>query len=491
MSEGTGNIKNKAVNGFKWGLIDNVSNYGIAFLVGLILANLLSPEEFGILATITIFINISLTIIDGGFATALIRKINCTENDYNTVFYSNLIFSVFLMLILIIGAPSIASYFNQPVIKEIIITMSIILIINACSIIPKTILVKRIDFKSQAFVSLASTVISGIIGIIMAIMGYGVWSMVAQQICRQFVFTLCIWCVISWKPRLIFSVASFKELFGFGIKLLFANLINSIFKDIFLVIIGKIYSSKDLGYYNRAEQFNLMISSNLSIIIQKVSLPTLSQFKNDFERMRFMYRKFTFFSAIITFPLVFGLAAAAKPVICILVGDKWLPSVVLLQIILVYGAIYPFQILNLNVLNIKKRSDLLLRLEVLKKFLFIPVIMVGYLFSLKSMLVAAVIYYYIEFFINGWFSKKLIGYSTINQVVDLMPIYLISIIISLIVWTYTFLELSNIIVLLLQVFTAYILYNIAFNLIGLSEFKEFKQIIKTQVSTFIYRKQNT
>ena len=458
----------------KWGLLDNLANSGITFLVGLVLARMLSPTEFGILGIITIFINLSVVIIDGGFATALIRKPNATQDDYNTVFYVNILVSVVLIGLLCLSARPIASFFDQPLLVYVLPAMSIMLLFNAGSLIQKTILIKQLDFKSQAFVSLVSSISSGVIGITVAYRGYGVWALAAQQISRQLIMMVGLWIANHWFPALRFSTRSFKELFGFGAKLLAANVINSLYKDMFLAVIGKMYSARDLGYYNRADQFNMIFSTNFGQIVQKVSLSSLSQVQDDGERLRNAYRKLVRYTGLFSFAAVFGLAAIAKPLIVTLIGEKWLPSVYLLQIMSLYAAIYPLQQLNLNILNVKKRSDRFLRLEIIKKFLFIPVIAVGFFFELQFMIWAAVLYYYMEFFINGWYSYSLTGYGTWQQVKDLCPMYLISLIISVAVWSLTLTNLPYLPMFLLQIVVAVVFYAVVYAIFGLPEYHEIK-----------------
>lgn len=473
--------KSKTVNGFKWGVIDNFANSGVTFLVGLVLARLLSAEEFGVLGIITIFINLSITIIDGGLATALIRKKNVNELECNTVFYSNLCISIFLMLLLWVSSDFIASFFEQPILSSTLSVMSLVLLINAFSLLPKTILIRNLDFKSQAIFSLVSSLLSGIIGITMAYCGFGVWSLVGQQLSRQ-TFLMCgYWIAGKWRPRWMFSRTCFIDLFGFGSKLLVANLINSIFKDSFLTVIGKIYSPRDLGFYNRAEQFNTILSSNFGQIVRKVSLPSLSQIQDDEVRLRATYRKLMRYIAILSFAAVFTLAAVAEPLIIVLIGEKWLPSVKLLQIMSLYAAIYPLNMLNLNVLNLRRRSDYLLKLEIIKKILFIPVIAVGFFFKLEVMLWAAVIYYYIEFFINGWYSKRLIGYGIFDQVKDLSGVYIISMFVAILVYTMTALSLSNWLILISQLFVSVLLLVIIYKITKQPEVEEIEEYCKTKI----------
>ncbi len=470
-------LRNKTFNGMKWGLLDNLANSGVTFLVGLVLARMLSPVEFGILGIIIIFINLSIVIIDGGFATALIRKPEATTDDYNTVFYVNIMVSGGLMLLLCLAAGNIANFFEQPLLAAVLPVMSMILLFNACSLIQKTILVKQLDFRSQALVSLVSSTTSGIIGIAAAFQGLGVWALALQQISRQFIMMVGLWIANHWFPSLHFSTKSFRELFGFGSKILVANVINSIYKDMFLAVIGKMYTARDLGYYNRAEQFNLIFSNNFGQIVQKVSLSSLSQIQNNAIRFQSALRRMTRYVGLFTFAAVFGLSAIAKPLIVLLIGSKWLPSVYLLQIMSLYAAIYPLQQINLNILNIRKRSDLVLRLEVIKKILFTFVIVVGLFFELQFMIWAAVIYYYIEFFLNSWYSKPLSGYSTWLQIKDLLPLYVISIAVSLCVWTITLTDISYWLMIPLQIFSAVILYLIVYSIIRLPELTEIRNVI--------------
>lgn len=477
----TNNLKQKSLKGFQWAVIDNFANQGIVFLVGIVLANLLSPTEFGIIGLITVFVNLSTTIIDGGFVTALIRKTDADDNDYNTVLYSNLGISVVLMALLIASSSALANLFDQPQLSSLMPVMSIVLLINAFTLIPKTQFVKRIDFRHQALASVIASLSSGVVGIGLALAGYGVWSLAWQQIVRHGVLALGFWLLNDWRPSLCFSYKSFKDLFGFGSRLLAANLINALFKDAFVLVIGKMYSSRSLGFYNRAEQFNLIVSNNLSQVIQRVTMPALSLVQDDKERLQATFRKFLMYSAMLTFALAFGLAAIAKPLILTLINEQWLPCVRLLQIMSLYGALYPLQQLNLNILSVTKHSDYFLRLEVIKKILFIPVIVVGFFLDMEAMIWGAVIYYFIEFRLNSWYAHRLINYSTWQQIRDLAPIYIISISVSFIIWSITLIPISLWLILCLQLGCAPILYYAIYRIIRQPEFTEILQMAKTHL----------
>lgn len=475
-------LKEKASKGAKWSIIDNLANSGITFLVGLVLARLLTPAEFGVIGIITVFIAIAQTIIDGGFSDALIRRVDVSQDDYNTAFYSNIIISFVLMILIWSLAKPIANFFNLPILKDVIPVMSIILIIGSLSIAQRVVLIRKIDFKTQAYISLIASLGSGVIGISMAFLKFGVWSLVAQQLSRQFFIMLFLWIFSTWKPTLKFSFGSFKELFGFGSKILLSNFINTIYKNGFTFIIGKFYSAGQLGQYSRAEQFNLIATNNLTGVIQKVSFPTLSSIQNDRVRLIQLFRKTLIYSAIVTFPVVFGIAAMAKPMVLLLIGDKWQESILYLQIMCSYGILYPLTAVNLNMLNIEGRSDLILKLEIIKKTLFIPLFFIGYYYSITVLLIAVSIYYYIEFIFNTYYSERFFNYGTRKQIKDLIPIFFISLSVSGAVFLFSFVNLPNIIIFFIQISTSIVLYTISLKIFKIKEFYEIVEIVKLQLS---------
>lgn len=360
-------LKHKTVRGVTWSFVDNIANQGITFLVGLVLARLLSPEEYGLIGIIMIFIAVFNSIVDSGFSNALIRKNDATNIDYNTVFITNLLLSVVLFLILFACAPSIGRFFNKLELVPLTRVMGCILIINAFAIIQRTLLVKRVDFKTQTKVSLIASVSSGVIGVCMAFAGLGVWSLVGQQVSRQLLNACFLWYYAKWLPAVQFSLHSFKELFGFGWKLLVSELINTVWKEMYQVIIGKCYSAQMLGQYTRSKQFASIFSSNLTTVIQRVSYPVLSSIQDDKERLKLAYQRVIKVAMLVTFICMIGLAAIAKPMIVVLIGEKWLVAATLLPVICFNMMLYPLHALNLNMLQVQGRSDLFLKLEIAKK----------------------------------------------------------------------------------------------------------------------------
>jgi len=469
-------IKDKAVKGIGWSFVDNVASSGITFLVGLILARLLTPAEYGIMAMIAIFIAVSNSIIDSGFSNALVRKINIQRIDYNTVFFFNLVVSLVMYLLLYIASPAISAFFKEPVLIEIVRVIGWVLVINALAIIPRTIFVRNVDFKTQTKVSLISSITSGIIGIGMALSGFGVWSLVGQQLSRQLLNTIFLWIYCNWRPVFEFSKDSFKELFGFGSKLLLSGLLDTIYKNIYYIIIGRFYTSAQLGQYTRAEQFNMIFSSNLTSVVQRVSYPVLSSIQKDPERLREAYRKVIKSTMLITFACMLGLAAVAKPLILILIGNKWLPAVYLLQIICFSGMLYPLHAINLNILQVKGRSDLFLKLEIIKKIIAIGPIAIGILYGIEYMLLGSVLTSFIAYFLNSYYSANLINYPTLEQIKDILPTFLISLGTALLMWCLTFLDLSEFILLPIQIILGLVVAFILYEKTHLSEYMELKQL---------------
>ena len=469
-------LKNKTVKGVGWSFVDNIASSGVTFLVGLILARLLTPEEYGIMAMITVFIAVSNSIVDSGFSNALIRKVRIESIDYNTVFYFNLIVSFILYILLFFASPSISVFFKEPILVKVVRVIGLVLIINALAIIPRTIFVRDVNFKTQTKVSLISSISSGIVGIGMALAGMGVWSLVGQQLSRQLLNTLFLWIYCKWQPILEFSVKSFKELFGFGSKLLLSGLLNTIYQNIYYIIIGRFYSSSQLGQYTRAEQFNMIFSSNLTSVVQRVSYPVLSSIQEEPERLRDAYRKIIKTTMLITFACMLGLAAVAKSLIIILIGDKWIPAIYFLQIICFSGMLYPLHAINLNILQVKGRSDLFLRLEVIKKIIAVVPIVIGIFYGIEYMLWGGVITSFIAYFLNSYYSARLIDYSALDQIKDILPTFLISFVVSFLMWCTSLLDLSVYFLLPIQLILGILLAFFIYEKLKLPEYLELKQL---------------
>ena len=427
-------LKLKTVSGLIWSFVDTMAGQGISLIVGIILARLLSPREFGLIGMITVFIAVSESFINSGFSSALIRKKDCTDTDYSTVFYFNLVTGAIFYLLLFISAPAISGFFNEPELKAVLQVMGIVLIIDSFTIIQKTILTKRIDFKLQAKISVIASTVSGIVAIIMAFSGFGVWALVAQRVINQGLNSLFLWIWNRWKPLLVFSIKTFKELFGFGSKLLLSGLIDTIYRNVYYLIIGKFFSAQELGFYSRADGFKNLPSQNLNTIVSRVTYPVLSSIQDDIPRLRDNYQKLIRTIMFITFILMLGMAAVAEPMIHTLIGAKWEPAIIYLQMLCFVGMMYPLQALNLNMLQVQGRSDLFLKLEVIKKIIGIPIIVIGIFFGIKMMIAGMMVNTLIAYYLNSYWSGAKIGYSFKKQVKDILPSFILALIMSIFVY---------------------------------------------------------
>mgnify|MGYP001477441880 CR=1 FL=1 len=414
-------LKSKTITGVLWSAVDNFAAQAITFLVGIILARLLTPAEFGLIGMLAIFISVSETFINSGFTNALIRKNDATETDYSTVFYFNLAAGVTLFVILFFTAPYIGRFFNEPQLIPIVRVLAIGLIISSLTIIQRTTLTKRIDFKLQAKISLISGILSGIIAIAMAYKGFGVWSLVVKTLSAQAITSLLLWLWNRWRPTLVFSRKSFKELFSFGSKLLASGLIDTLYQNMYYVIIGKFFSPADLGFFTRAKGFVDLPSTNLDAVMTRVTYPVLSQMQDDKVKLKAGYKRMIKSIMFISSVLLIGMAAIAEPMIITLIGEPWRKAILYLQIISFIGMLYPLHALNLNMLQVLGRSDLFLRLEIIKKIISIPAIVIGVLISIEAMLIGMCFNSLIAYFINSYWSGKFINYPMREQVIDILP----------------------------------------------------------------------
>ena len=470
-------LKQKTLRGLSWSFIDNFVAQAVSFIVGIVLARLVSPAEFGILGYITFFVAISASLVDSGFGSALIRKKDCTTTDCSTVFYFNLTVSFFLYVLLFFGSPKIESFFNVPGLALILRVAGLVLIINALGNIQLTLLIKHIDFKTKTKISVSSDTLAGIIAIILAYKGFGVWSLVCRSLLGQFFTSVLLWFFSNWRPSMIFSIKSFKELFGFGYKLALSGLIDTIFKYIYYPIIGKYFTPTTLGHYTRSQQFVGPFSSILTMNIQRVSFPVLSTIQDDPEKLKMGFRKIMKSTMLITFALMLGLAAIAKPLILILIGEEWLPCVPYLQLMCLSYMLYPLHAMNLNAITVKGRSDLFLKLEIIKKIMYIPLILIGIYLGVFALLIGDIVISFIAYFLNSYFSARLIRYSTRAQIMDVLPLLLVSLCVSALVWCITFLGWNQWATIILQLAAGTVLTVGAYEMMRQSNYLEIKQIV--------------
>lgn len=419
-------IKQQTFNGIGWSAVERFSVQGVSFIVQLILARLLTPSDYGIIGMLAIFMQLAQVIIDSGFANALIRKQHCTQNDYSTVFFYNLAISTALYITLFLSAPLVANFYQTPTITPVMRWLLVTLLFNALSIIPKSILVKSINFKKQTYISLASALFSGAIGIIFAILGKGIWALVIQQIslsvCTLIAYTL----FVRWKPCFIFDRQVFKELFSFGFKLLISSIIGTVYRNLYTILIGKQFSSADLGNYTRADQFAMFPSNNIGNIITRVAYPIFARVQDENSRLRIYYQQMIRYSSFIIFPLMIGLLALAKPFVLFFLTEKWVGIVPILQILCIDWMLDHITLLNLNLLYVKGRSDLALKLEIIKKTIAITILLISIQWGIIGICWGRVLYSIIATIINTYYTKQLIRLNFLQQMKDILPFIIIS-----------------------------------------------------------------
>jgi O-antigen/teichoic acid export membrane protein len=473
-------LKNKTLKGTLWSTLERFSVQGVSFIVMIIMARILTPEDYGLVGMLAIFIAVSQSLVDSGFSQALIRKQDRSEVDNSTVFYFNIGVGIALYLILFFCAPLIARFYNEPILTSLTRLIALSVVINSFVVVQRALLTIRIDFKTQAKASLSASIVSGCVGITMAYTGFGVWAIVAYQLTNLATNVSLLWFFSHWRPQWVYSWQSFRELFSFGSKLAVSGIIDTIYKNIYLIVIGKIFKASDLGYYTRAHQFAEFPSSNVTGIIQRVTFPVLCTIQNDDARLQDVYRRFLRISAFVILPLMIGLAAVAHPFIILVLKEKWEFAAVLLQIICLGMMWYPIHAINLNLLQVKGRSDLFLRLEIIKKLIGVAIIAITMNFGIVAMCWGSVANSLIALVINTHYTGKLINVGFFRQIKDLLPILCYSFSMGFVVWLtvqflpYNWLKLTGGILVGIIYFVA-VTY-----LSGSKDFKELRSLLKSR-----------
>ena len=418
------NLKKQALSGIKWTFLQQISVQLINFVVQIILARLLMPEMFGLIAMIIILISVGQTLMDSGMTSSLIRTHSPNQIDYSTVFITNLFMSVLIYGIVFFIAPYISQFYNQEILTEIIRVFAITFVIRALVAVHVAKLTKEMNFRLQMKLQIPSSVISGAIGVYMAYYGYGVWSLVYLNLVQASIFSLHTWFSIGWKPSLIFNIERFKYHFSFGYKLTLASLIDVIFNDVYRIIIGKYFSPTSLGFFHQAENLRLFPVQQISIVVEKVTYPLFSKINHD-EALKSAYRITMKLVLVIVIPSMLALILIAEEGFRLLLGEKWLAAVPYFQILALASIVRPVSAYNLNILKVKGRSEIILRIEILKKFFGIILIIIGFNFHVIGLVVSLTIFSFLSFIINMYFSGKLISYSVVEQVKDTLNLYII------------------------------------------------------------------
>lgn len=471
--------KNKIISSLIWKFLERSGTQVVQFIIQLILARLLIPEDYGVIAIVTVFIAIANVFVQTGFNTALIQKEEVDDIDYSSVFYLSLFVALIIYVIIFFVSPYIANFYNQPVLIPVFRILSITLFFGAVNSIQHAVVARNMQFKKYFFSSLGGIILSAIVGIILAYKNFGVWALVAQQLVNIISIMTILWFTVKWRPKLLFSFNRLKVLFSFGWKLLCSALIDTIYNNIYDLVIGKKYNSQSLAFYNRGKQFPGVIVQNLDGAISSVMLPALSKEQKNKEKVKRMVRRSIVTSSYFIFPITIGLAVVAEPLIRVVLTDKWIECVPFLQLLSLSYAFWPIHTSNLQAINALGRSDIYLKVEIVKKLLGITVLLITIPMGLIPMAIGQVFASFICMYINCFPNKKLINYSFSEQFKDILPSLLISLIMGILVYFISFLKLSSILILGIKTILGIAIYIILSVLFKLESFEYLFNTLKT------------
>ena len=472
-------LKGKTTKGFFWGAVERFASQGIQFVFGILLARILSPDDYGIIAMLMVFLAVAQVFIDGGFSTGLIRKEEKKPEDFSTCFYFNVVVGIVVYGFLYLIAPFVSEFYDKPILTPILRVVGIKIVFSSFCIVQQAILTIKIDFKKQAQISVITAVLSGIIGLYLAYNGLGVWALVVQQVVGEVLRCLLLWILAKWRPITAFSMESFKYLFGFGSKMLAIFSVDAIYNNLYPIFIGKFFSTRDLGLYARGSHYAELPSQTITGILSRVTLPVLADIQNQTDRFTNIYRRFIATSGFIVFPVLMGLSAVASPLILITIGPQWEDCIIYLQILCFSLMWLPIHSLNLNVLVVKGRSDLFLRVEIFKKIISISVLLITLNYGILAMCIGRVLLSYICLYLNIYYVKQFINTGLLEQLKDLLPSFLLSTSMWGIIMLFNyFVSLPNVVLLVVDIIIGTTYYLGLSYLLKLSELKEVKQILK-------------
>ncbi|WP_313163907.1 lipopolysaccharide biosynthesis protein [Sedimentibacter sp.] len=475
-------LRRKTISALIYSFGGFIGKSAIEFIIGIVLARLLLPQDYGLLGMIMIFISISQNFVDSGMTTALVREKKVSNEDYSTVFYYNLFVAIVLYTLLYISATHISVFFREPLLVSIVRVAGLNLIISSFGLIQRTILVRTLNFRLQTLIELVASVVSGIIAVYFANMGYGVWALVIKMLLTQVIISFMFIAHNRWHPLRTFSLDSFKRLFGFGWKMLATGLLATLYQNIYNIIIGRNYLQIELGYYTKSKQFADLASNSMAMSVQRVSYPVLSKLQDDNVSLNSGFKRIIKHSSFVTFPMMIGLTVLSKSLIHVLLGENWLPMVPYFQILCISGMTLPHRAINSNVLQVKGRSDLFLKLDIINIIIGLCLVFIAIALKLgmNGLLGAIFITSQIAFFIKSFYSKQFISYSTKEQLKDMvLPLILTSFMGVIVYITGLLIPFSSVVKLLIQFFIGVFTYIGVSKLAKVEELNTFIQLIKS------------
>lgn len=469
---------NGIIKNFFWRFAERCGAQLVTFIVSIVLARILAPEDYGTIALITVFTNIMQVFVDSGLGTALLQKKDADDLDFSSVFYFNFVVCLVLYGVMFVAAPFIAAFYDDVTLTPLVRVISLTIVISGVKGIQQSYVSRNMLFKRFFFATLGGTIFSAVLGIGLAYAGFGVWAIVVQQLSNTTIDTLILWLTVKWRPKKMFSWQRLKGLLTFGWKLLASSLLNTVYNNLRSLIIGKLYSSADLAYYNQADKFPNVIVSNINSSIDSVLLPTMASAQDDHVRVKAMTRRAIKTSTYIMAPLMMGLAFCAEPVVRLVLTDKWLPCVPFLRIFCITYMFYPIHTANLNAINAMGRSDLFLRLEIIKKIIGMTILISTMWFGVMAMAYSLLLSGVLSQIINSWPNWKLLDYSYLEQLKDIMPGIILAVIMGCCVYLISLLGLSSAVTLLIQIPLGAAIYIGASAMLHLESFEYLMGIVK-------------
>lgn len=469
----------KVLSNFFWRFFERCGAQGVTFIVSIVLARLLDPDVYGTVALVTVFTTIMQVFVDSGMGNALIQKKEADDLDFSSVFFFNMAVCSLLYLIMFIAAPFIAAFYKMPELTSVVRVLSLILIISGVKNVQQAYVSRNMQFKKFFFSTIGGTIGAAVVGIVMAYLGFGVWALVAQMLFNAAVDTIILWITVKWRPKMMFSFERLKALFSFGWKLLVSSLLDTVYNDLRQLIIGKLYSKNDLAFYNQGKKFPHLIVTNINTSIDSVLLPTMSKAQDDKNAVRSMTRRAIKTSTYIMMPVMIGLAVCAEPLVSLILTDKWLPCVLFLRVFCITYAFYPIHTANLNAIKAMGRSDLFLKLEILKKIIGLTAILITMWISVEAMAYSLLVTTLLNQIINSWPNKKLLGYSYLEQIKDMLPQIGLSLLMGAAIYLVQLAGFSNIYTLCIQIPLGMILYIALSKLLHIESFEYVISMLKS------------
>lgn len=464
---------------FIWRFAERCGAQLVTFIVSIVLARILAPEDYGTIALVTVFTTILQVFVDSGLGTALIQKKDADDLDFSSVFFFNFVVCLILYIVMFIAAPFIAEFYNDSSLTSVVRVISLTIVISGVKGIQQAYVSRNMMFKRFFFSTIGGTIFSAIFGIVLAYQGFGVWALVAQQLSNTAIDTLILWLTVKWRPKLMFSWNRLKTLLVFGWKLLVSALLDTCYNNLRNLIIGKMYSSADLAYYNQGDKFPKVIVTNINTSIDSVLLPTMSSAQDDRERVKNMTRRAIKTSTYVMAPLMMGLAFCSVPIVHLVLTDKWLPCVPFLRIFCVTYMFYPIHTANLNAINAMGRSDWFLRLEVIKKIVGMAILLSTMWFGVMAMAYSLLLSSVLSQIINSWPNRKLLGYGYLEQIRDIAPAIILAVIMGICVYFIGYIPLPTIVTLIIQIVAGAVIYIVFSAILKLEEYEYLTGMIKS------------